>query len=251
MLTNQTRAALVQLLESISWSAIRLLILKHMNLDHQHFDTSTLLDLTAAATPEEMTGLLVELVGGTTAIRADAPTKHVFDARVGELRRRLRTDGFEVIEGALTRLMPAAEPAAQISDYLQNALAGCDLDGDEEIRRMLRESHSSISAASPNLNDATTKARIALENVGRRAASRVATKRSKAAPPDTWGSALHFLRAEGIISQAEEDAVTKVYTLISPGAHVPKGLTDEQWALLARTFAVSSAYFLVQQYLAT
>lgn len=250
MLTNQTRAALVQLLQSISPNGVRLLFLKHFNIDQQYYDTDSLLQLTSSATPEEMTGLLVELVGGQTAIRADAPAKHVFDARIGELARRLRADGFEVIKDALCRLVPAAEPAAQISDYLDDALLTSGVDGDEAIRRMLGESYSSMSASPPNFNDSTTKARIALETVARRTAPLVATKRSRPAPQDSWGSALHFLKAEDVITQAEEDALAKVYTLISPGAHSPKGLTDEQWALLSRTFAISGAYFLIQQYLA-
>lgn len=250
MLTNQTRAALVHLLESISPSGLRLLFLKHMNLDQQYFSSSTLHDLAVSASPDEMTGLLVEVVGGATAIRADAPSKKVFDARVGELRQRLRTDGFDIVGDALIRLMPGAEPAAQISDFLQDALAASDLDDGEGIRRVLRESHSSMSASPPDLNDATTKARIALETVARVAASRIAAERGKDAPSDKWGSALCFLRVEGVISQTEEEAFAGVYKLISSGAHVPKGLTDEQWAMLSRAFALAGAYFLTQQYLA-
>ena len=197
-----------------------------------------------------MTGLLVELIGGCTEIRADAPTKYVFDARHADLRGQLRADGFEVVEDALVRLLPTAEPVAQISDHLEETLAASGLDHDREITRLLRESYASLSAANPDFNDATTKARIALETVARRSARAVATAREQAAPNDTWGPALAFLRNEAIVTLPEEQALASVYSLISPGAHVPRGLTDEQWALLARSFAVSGAYFLMRQHLA-
>jgi hypothetical protein len=150
----------------------------------------------------------------------------------------------------MTRLMPAAEPAAQISDYLERAIADSGLDTDGEVARLLRESHDDISSALPDFNGSTTKARIALETLARRSAAIVAGSRGTTAPEDRWGAALVFLRTQGVTTQDEENALAKVYTLISPGAHVPKGLTDEQWALLARTFAVSSAYFLTQKHLA-
>jgi hypothetical protein len=250
MLTNQTRAALVQLLQAISPDAIRLLLLKHLGQDIWPIDTHKLLYVLNGADAEGMAGLLVELLAGRTAVRADAPRKFVFDGRLDDFRGRLRADGFEVIEDALVRLLPAAEPAAQIGDYLEQALSACDLDYDGQITRMIRDSHSALSATPPDYNDSTTKARIALETIARRSVSKISHTRGKASPQDTWGPALNFLRLEGVITRAEEEALAKVYTLISPGAHVPKGLTDEQWALLARTFAVSAAYFLLRQHLA-
>jgi hypothetical protein len=58
MLTNQTRAALVQVLQSVSSDAVRLLFLKHLDIDQPYYDTTRLLRVTAEATPEQMAGLL-------------------------------------------------------------------------------------------------------------------------------------------------------------------------------------------------
>ena len=249
MLTNRSAAGLVQLFGALSRDAVRLLLIKHLNADPEPFTVDHLLHIVTTAPADELTGLLVEIVGGRTVIRADAPTKYVFDARHADLCGQLRADGFDVVEDALVRLLPTAEPVARISDHLEETLAASGLDNDGEITRLLRESSASISAADPDLNDATTKARIALETVARRSAAAVATARQQAAPNDTWGSALAFLRAQGIVTLPEENALASVYSLISPGAHVPRGLTDEQWALLARSFAVSGAYFLLHQHL--
>lgn len=250
MLTSQTRATLVQVLQSISPDAVRLLLLKHLDQDLWPVTTHALLELTANAASESVAGLLVELLSGNTAVRAEAPTKYVFDGRLADLRARLRADGFEVIEDGLLRIMPSAESAAKISDGLEQLLTDSDLDPDGKLRRLLRESYESIAATPPDLNGSTTKARIALETIVRRAAAAIARRRGKQAPSDSWGAALQYLRSEAVLAPTEEEAIAKVYTLISPGAHVPKGLTDEQWALVARTFAVSGAYFIAHQYLA-
>ena len=250
MLTNQSNVALVQLLQSLSADAIRLLFLKHLNESRVDTTSHTLLTLVNYATPDQLVGLLAELLTDRTAIRTDAPTKYVFDARRDELRRCLRADGFAILDGGLTRLVPAAEPTALIADQLEQTLADSGLDSDDEIRRMLQDSHVSMSGLPPDFNDATTKARIALETVARRSAANIAEHRGIAPPADRWGSSLALLRAEGVICTVEEEALAKIYTLISPGTHVPKGLTDEQWALLARTFALSAAYFLVHQHIA-
>ena len=249
MLTNQTAAGLVQLFDALSQDAVRLLLIKHLDTDPAPFTVDNLLYIVTSAQPDAMAGLFVELVGGRTAVRANAPTKYVFDGRLTDLRRRLRADGFDVVEDALVRLLPTAEPVGQIKDFLEATLADSDLDNDAEVRRLLQESYASISAAAPDFNDATTKARIALETVARRSAARVAAAREKTAPADTWGAALAFLYKERVVTKHEEEALAKVYTLISPGAHAPRGLTDEQWALLARSFAVSGAYFLLHQHL--
>jgi len=248
MLTNQTRTTLVQLLNALSPDAVHLLLVKHLDLEIWPITTHHLLDAVSDASPEGLAGLLVELLGGKTAIRKDAPTKYVFDGRLSDLTGRLLADGYEVFKDALVRLMPAAEPAAQISDYLETALVDSGLDLDGKIQRLLQDSHRSMSATPPDLNDATTKARIALETIARRSATSIANARGIQPPEDRWGSALLFLGEQAVIARAEEDALAKVYTLISPGAHVLKGLTEEQWALLAKTFAISGTYFLLRQY---
>jgi hypothetical protein len=42
--------------------------------------------------------------------------------------------------------------------------------------------------------------------------------------------------------------LARVYTFISPGAHLPKGVTDEEWARLARTFGLSSTHFVLRKF---
>jgi hypothetical protein len=83
--------------------------------------------------------------------------------------------------------------------------------------------------------------------VARRAAKLLAVSKGATYPEDSWGRALALLKAQAVIEQAEEEILARVYTFASPGAHVPKGVTAEEWARLARTFSVSSAYFLLRK----
>jgi hypothetical protein len=147
MLSNATRATLVQLLLSIKKEAVQLLVLKHLDVDLVTVSAEDLLTHLAYARNERLIGLLLELIAGTTAVRADAFTKSVFDARLEELHRRLRADGFEVTQGTLSRILPVAEPVVTITDQLERLLASASVDADNEIRRLLRESHNGMSAA--------------------------------------------------------------------------------------------------------
>ena len=103
----------------------------------------------------------------------------------------------------------------------------------------------------PDYNDSTTKVRIALETTARRAATQRAAAGGAPYPADTWGNALAYLRNAGVLEVDEEQMLARVYTFISPGAHIPAGVTDEEWARLARTFALSSCYFLLKKHEAT
>ena len=246
MLTHRTRATLVQTLQALSQDGVRLLLLKHLNWEVKYPNLDTLLEAVSEAGPDKMAGILVELLGNATNMRAYATTKHIYDSRLTELQRCMRADGLRVTDDSLVQLLPTAEPAARIADDLDTVLSQSDLDKDGEVRRLLRGSYENASAMQPDFNGATTKARIALETVARRSAPRIALQRRQPAPPDNWGAALSFLRAQEVITAFEEQAFAKAYTLISTGVHepVPDGLTQEQWTLLARTFAVASTYFL-------
>jgi hypothetical protein len=251
MLTNATRATLVQVLEALKQPTVKLLFIKHLDVEPYGFATETLLTELAVANAPAVAGLLVELLADQTAVRADAPVKTVYDKRLEDLRRRLRADGYELVEDGLVRLLPGAEPASYVADSLESLLGEFSLDADGSVRRLFRESQDALAGVPPDYNTASTKARISLETLARRSSAAIAQSRNLDAPSDSWGGALSFLRSHAVIEKVEEEALAKVYTLISPGAHVPKGLSDEQWALLARTFALSGAYFLARKYDAT
>lgn len=251
-LSRQVRASIAQALTALTVSAARTLLYKHLAVQLDVSDTSSIryLQAVASAGDDDVRALANELVVHQQAVRADAPTKHVFDSRVADVERWLLHDGWVADSGALVRVTPAAEDITGIRDKLVEDLSGSGLDGDDAIAKALEEGSAAFVAASPDFNGSITKVRIALETTARRAATSAAAKRSIAYPQDSWGRALQLLRSVGVLEADEEEMLARVYTFISPGAHLPKGMTDEEWARLARTFGVSSTYFLVQKYIA-
>ncbi len=174
----------------------------------------------------------------------------MFESGIQDLERWVLHDGWIVESGTLVRVTPAAEEATGVRDKFIHDLATSGLDEDGAIKTAVENSSKDFVAVPPDFNGSTTKVRIALETVARRGATALAKKNGVNYPEDSWGKALQLLRSTGVIEPDEEAILGRVYTFISPGTHVPKGVTAEEWARLARTFGLSSAYFLLRKYLA-
>ena len=246
--SHQTLGTMAQVLAVSSDDAARTFIYKHLGEIASQLPRPRV--IMQEATAEAIRPMLVELLATNKVLRAGAPVKHVFDDAVGELERWALHDGWTIEGAALVRVTPLAEEVAGIRDKLTEDLATSGLDQDGAIRAVLDGSSRDFVAQPPDFNGSITKARIALETVARRAAERVASAKGAAYPEDSWGRALALLKSQAVIEQTEEDILARVYTFVSPGAHVPTGVTAEEWARLARTFSVSSAYFLLRKVMA-
>lgn len=242
--SHQTRGTIAQILAAVSTDGSATFLYKHLGVSIGQPFVSIL-----AKTPDgTLQAMATEIIANNKSLRRAAPVKNIFDSGVEELQRWVLHDGWVVDGGALVRVTPAAEEMTGVRDKLVEDLANCGLDADGAVRRAVQDSSKDFVAQPPDFNGSTTKVRIALETIARRAAREIATKRSQGYPNDSWGKALELLRSQSVIEQNEEEILTRVYTFISPGAHVPKGVTAEEWARLARTFGLSSAYFLLRKY---
>jgi hypothetical protein len=248
--SRQTLTSVAQVLTALTGDSAALLIYKHLGLRKDDYPYGALGYLQALETADNDTvmQLVGELARESSAIRADAPTKYVFDGRWREFERWLLHDGWLIEDGRLVRVTPGAEEATGVRDALLEELEASDLDGDGEVRRCVEESADAFVREPPDFNDSTTKVRIALESTARRAAAQRAAAGGAPYPTDTWGNALAYLRNAGVLELEEEQTLARVYTFISPGAHIPAGVTDEEWARLSRTFALSSCYFLLKKH---
>lgn len=242
--SHHTRGAIAQVLSTISDQAAETFLYKHLN----ELRPRSYLHLIVAAPSENLKTMVIEILANNKILYKEAPTKHVFVSGVEELKRWVLHDGWIVENGSLVRVTPAAEEATGIRDKFLQDIQASGLDGDGAIGKAVEESSKSFIADPPDFNGSSTNVRIALETIARRAAIATAKKKGSGYPEDSWGKALYFLRAIGVIEQPEEEILARVYTFISPGAHVPKGITEEEWARLARTFGLSSAYFLLKKY---
>jgi len=192
--------------------------------------------------------MITEILANNKILRSEAPVKHVFESGVADLERWAFHDGWIVENSALVRVTPAAEEITGIRDKFLQDICSSGLDKNGAINKAVEDSSKNFVAEPPDFNASTTNVRIALETVARRAAEATANIKGGGYPEDSWGKALKFLRSTGVIELPEEKILARVYTFISPGAHIPKGITEEEWARLAKTFGLSSAYFLLKKY---
>jgi len=242
--SHQTRGAIAQVLSTIPTTAAHTFLYKHLD----EWQVPSFLPVVASAPPEKLKAMLTEILANNKILRSEAPVKHVFVSGVEELARWVLHDGWIVENGTLVRVTPAAEEATGIRDKFLQDIQMSGLDEDSAIEKAVEDSSKNFVAEPPDFNGSTTNVRIALETVARRAARTTAKKLGGGYPEDSWGKALQFLRSSGVIELSEEEILARVYSFISPGAHVPKGFTAEEWARLARTFGLSSAYFLLKKY---
>lgn len=246
--SHQTKGSIAQILSTVPTAAAEIFLSKHLGVSRLPTSIFPMLD---SAPPDALKEMLIELLINNKILYNAAPKKGVFDSGIEELKRWALHDGWIVEKGALVRLTPAAEEETGIRDKFLQDIQTSGLDSDSAIKMAVENSSKSFVAEPPDFNDSTTKVRIALETVARQAAKMTAKKNSSEYSNDSWGNALRFLRSAGVIEPQEEEILARVYTFISPGAHVPKGVTAEEWARLARTFGLSSAYFLLRKYMVT
>lgn len=239
--------ALVQVLHAITDDARYTLGYKHIGAEPEHFGSGQqgTRHVLEAAGPDDIASLLRELLTGTGSVRAEAPTKYVFDQRLTDLERWLLHDGWSVVDGDLRRLGAEVEDVVEVRDALLELLESSALDEDGAIRERVEESAEDLFSEHPDYNGSGTNARVALETLVRRLAANIATKTGGEAPQDRWGDALAYLRSVEVFDKDEEAAFATLYTFVSDAAHVP--LTDEEWARLARTFMLSSCYYLLKK----
>jgi hypothetical protein len=238
---------MAQVLATVSEDATRTFVYKHLDLLASQM--SPIRAILRNAPPDALQSMLFDFLANNKVLYQAAPTKHVFKSAVQDLERWALHDGWAVEGGALVRLTPMAEDVTEVRDKLIEDLAGSGLDPDKAITRLIEGSSKDFVSQPPDMNGSISKVRIALETLARNAAKQMSKKKGGSYSEDSWGKALQFLRSQSVEEQ-EEKILAQVYTFISPGAHDPKGITEEEWARLARTFALSSAYFLLRKYVA-
>lgn len=251
-LSRQSLSSAAQVLGSLSNESAALLIYKHLALRPDDMPTQGVfgnIKVIEASDPQAVMELVRELMCEQWAIRASATRATAFDGHWRELQRWLLHDGW-ILEGqALVRLAPAAEEATGVRDALIEQLGSSGLDPEGDICRCIEEAAQAFIREPPDFNASTTNVRIALETVARSAARFRSANGGGVYQNDSWGSALTFLRQADVLDLEEEQVLARVYTFISSGAHVPTGITEEEWARLARTFGLGAAYFILKKHL--
>ncbi len=250
MLSRQVLASMAQLLAALSHDGRYTIIYKHFGVNISSYGSgqTAFLNLFGDQDWDAIMSLLKELASRSTAIRVQALPRYVYDEWWEDLRKWLLYDGWTIEDNQLVRIAPAAEEATGTREKLLENLSVSGLDADHAIAGFVEDAAASFTAEPPDFNDSVTKVRLALETLARRTAKAISDRGPGDYTADSWGHALLYLRQHEVIEQAEEEVLARIYTFISPSAHVPKGMSDEEWARLARTFGLGGTYFLLQKY---
>lgn len=196
---------------------------------------------------------LSEVVATSGDLRARVTPKYRFDERMHDLAQCLLLDGYIIQDKKLIQTDPSIADAAPLEDDLIAALKASGAPRAEEIITKINDSAEAFRATPPDYNASLVNARIALETLASDVAADVSSQiRNPAAyNPSKWGEVLSFLRSNGEITLEEEKGLAGVFGFLSPGAHRPVGIPEDQMTRLGRSFALNMCWFLLKNHLAS
>ena len=251
MLSSRTLTSLAQLLAVLPSQEVIVLLSKHglqisIEEGRELFGINN--SLRNQAELPSCLAVLDEVIRTNLSLSSPIKPRYRFTERFEDLKRCLVLDGYSIVGSDLVALDPSIADTPPLDDDLHKILVSSGLEGVDEIARKLNDSAESFRRSPPDLNACLTNARVALEA----AARAIAKSHSKHAEPEydpaKWGSIIACLRTVGFFSQEEERGFAGVYAFLSPGAHRPVGLTEEEASRLGRSLALSMTWYLVKRH---
>lgn len=194
---------------------------------------------------------LAEVIATEGDLRARVNPKYRFDERQHDLAQCLLLDGYIIQDKKLIQTDPSISDVAPMEDDLITALQNSGAPRAQEIIAKINDSASAFRAAPPDYNASLVNVRVALETLAGDIAAHVASQRQASAAynPSKWGDVLSFLRSSGEITPEEEKGLAGVFGFLSPGAHRPVGIPENQMTRLGRSFALNMCWFLLKNHL--
>lgn len=194
--------------------------------------------------------VLGEIFSTSGDLRARVNPKYRFDERLHDLSQCLLLDGYIVDGKKLLQVDPSISDAEPLEDDLIRALRSSKASRREEIVTKINDSTSAFRATPPDYNAALVNARVALETLAREIARDVSARLQHPVyfDPSKWGDVVAFLRNTNEISLQEEKGLVGVFGFLSPGAHRPVGLPEDQMTRLGRSFALNMCWFLLKNH---
>lgn len=254
MIGLRTRHSFAQFLELQHPSVSVLLLSKygvqHVSLSHDHL-LSALLQVLHSLDERTIMHILAEVVATPGDLRARVNPKYRFDERMHDLTQCLLLDGYIVANKTLVKGDPSITSAPPIEDDLISALQSSGAPRRNDIIARINDSASAFRATPPDFNASLVNARVALETLAADIAFDVAARTANAPSFDSskWGMIIQFLRITGEITLEEEKGLAGVFGFLSPGAHRPIGVPEDQMTRLGRSFALNMCWFLLKNHL--
>lgn len=194
---------------------------------------------------------LAEVVATTGDLRARVNPKYRFDERLHDLTQCLLLDGYIIKDKKLVQTDPSITDTAPLEDDLIDALQKSGAPRAQEIIAKINDSAGAFRSTPPDYNASLVNARVALETLAGDVAAHNASQQPTPATynPSKWGEVLAFLRSSGEITVEEEKGLAGVFGFLSPGAHRPMGIPEDQMTRLGRSFALNMCWFLLKNHL--
>ena len=195
---------------------------------------------------------LAEVVATSGDLRAKVNPKYRFDERMHDLTQCLLLDGYIIQDKKLLQTDPSIADAAPLEDDLIAALQNSGAPRAQEIIAKINDSAGAFRATPADYNASLVNARVALETLAGDVASHITSQQQSPTTynPTKWGEVLAFLRSSGEITTEEEKGLAGVFGFLSPGAHRPVGIPEDQMTRLGRSFALNMCWFLLKNHLA-
>lgn len=203
------------------------------------------------ASDGQVTDILQELARTSRAIQSQISPKVRYDEPWADLELCLQLDNIVRAKDEYGRDLgyfiptePVVDGVQPVDDDLTGKLNRSALEGVDIILSMIEESANAFRAG--NRNACLNAARIALQTLARTIAVRRRAIHPGNFTEDKWGQVVAYLRTSGFIDENKEAGLAGVYSFISPGSHMPLGISDLEFARLGRTLAFSCCYFLIK-----
>ena len=256
MIGTRTRYSIAQFLE-LQEPMLSIVLLSKYGVQHLSLSPGQLLygllNTLRGLDERPLMLVLAEVVTTKGDLRARVNPKYRFDERMHDLTQCLLLDGYIVEDTKHVQIDPSIADAAPLEDDLIVALQNSGAPRAQEIIAKIGDSAQAFRATSPDYNAALVNARVALETLAGDVAADVASRAPVPATynPAKWGEVLAFLRTSGEVTPEEEKGLAGVFGFLSPGAHRPVGIPEDQMTRLGRSFALNMCWFLLKNHLAS
>lgn len=206
------------------------------------------------ASPAHVREVVDEICRSTRMLRNSVSPKYLYDERWSDLLRCFLLDGYHITGDyssgyVIKALDPTIEAVRPLDDDLTAELTRSNLRDRLEVIRLMKNSAEDFCKQPQDFNGALTSARVSLESLTKSIAETFWTSAPMPGDPSKFGANIAYLRSQiGFLSQKEEAGIAGVYAFVSPGAHVPVGLTEEEMVRLGRTMIAAMCYFLIKRY---
>jgi hypothetical protein len=255
MIGKRTRYSFAQFLE-LQEPATSIVLLGKYSVQHLSLTRGQLLygllDTLRDLDDRTLMLALAEVVATSGDLRSRINQKYRFDERMRDLTQCLLLDGYIIQDKKLVQTDPSIADAAPLEDDLIDALENSGMPRAQALIAKINDSACAFRATPPDYNASLVNARVALETLAGDVASDVASQQRIPATydPSRWGEVLAFLRSSGEITAEEERGLAGVFGFLSPGAHRPVGIPEDQMTRLGRSFALNMCWFLLKNHLA-